>query len=176
MNITVNVDKIDLNEQIEAHYDHETDERVPGGIFADLVAHQLVTKFAKSDSYAGLTERVRTIRDEEIRKLLEPALAEAFQAPIHATNSYGEKTGASTTLRELIMIEARKLVSQPADRSWNEKTTVLQKAIREQVDAAFKAEIAEAVKEAKAAVVEQLGTTVAQLVTDAVRDAMKARA
>jgi hypothetical protein len=174
MEFTVNVEKIDLAEHVASHYDDDGD-RVPSGTLADLVAHQLVVQFAKSDSYRGLAERVRTIRDEEIRKLLEPTLTEAFTGPIHATNSYGEKTGAATTLRELIMAEAKKITTLPSDSYSRDKGTRLQQIIRAEVDAAFKAEIAQAVKDAREAVGKEFGSTISEAITAAVRDAMRAR-
>jgi hypothetical protein len=47
--------------------------------------------------------------------------------------------------------------------------------VREAVDAAFRAEIAAEVKAAKDAVATQLGATVAELVSNAVREALAKR-
>lgn len=174
MDIKVNVEKIDLSEYIGTHYDEDGD-RVPGGTLGDAVVRQLVEQFAKSDSYRGLAERVQTIRNDEIRAQLAPVIAEALAEPIQTTNAYGERTGAETTLRELIAAEARRYLTE-RDNSYNaQKGTRLQIAVREAVDAAFRAEIAAEVKQAKEAVVTQLGATVAELVSAAVREALAKR-
>jgi hypothetical protein len=174
MEITVNVDSIDLGDYIDTHLDEDGD-RVPGGTLGDAVVRQLVNTFSRSDTYRGLAERVRTIRDEEIRAAIAPAIAEAVSAPIQSTNRYGEKTGEQTTLRELIADEARRYLTQPADNNYRNQGTRLQIAVREAVDGAFSEEIAAEVKQARDAVTTQLGTTVAVLVTDAVKQALAKR-
>lgn len=174
MEFTVNVDKIDLNDQLNSYYDEDGD-RISGGTFGDAIAEKLISKFAKSDEYKGLAARVRTIRDEEIRALLLPVLTEAMQGPIATTNTYGEPSGKTTTLRELIMAEAQRAMTQRGDTYSSDKSTFIQKIVRAAVEDAFKAEIAAAVKEAKAAVVTQMGTTVGTLMSDAVREAMRVR-
>ena len=174
MDIKVNVESIDLAEYIGTHYDEDGD-RVPAGTLAEVVVHQLVEKFAKSDSYRGLAERVQTIRNDEIRAQLAPVIAEALAKPIQTTNAYGERTGAETTLRELIAAEARRYLSE-RDNGYNaQKGTRLEIEVRKAVDAAFRAEIAAEVKQAKEAVVTQLGATVAELVATAVREALAKR-
>lgn len=173
MDIKVNVESIDLAEYIGSHYDEDGD-RVPAGTLADVIVHQLVEKFAKSDSYRGLAERVQTIRNDEIRAQLAPVIAEALAKPIQTTNGYGERTGGETTLRELIAAEARRYLTERSE-GYNAKRTRLQVAVREAVDAGFRAEIAAEVKQAKEAVVTQLGATVAELVATAVREALAKR-
>jgi hypothetical protein len=174
MEINVSVDKIDLAEEIASHYDDDG-SRIPSGTFADLIAYQLVQRIIKTDDYTGLVGRVRTIRDEEIREAVLPAITEAIQAPIQTTNRYGEATGTSTTLRELIAEAARTVLTSPVDNYSREKGTLLQKVIREEVAAAFKAELVDAVKQVRDGIATEMGTTVAELVTSAVRDAMRAR-
>lgn len=175
MQFTVNVDSIDLGDYIDAHLDEDGD-RVPAGTLGDAVVRQLVEKFSRSDLYRGLAERVRTIRDEEIRAAVAPAIAEAVSAPIQSTNRYGEKTGEQTTLREVIADEARRyLTERNTDSYARDKGTRLQVAVREAVDAAFREEIAAEVRQARDAVTKQLGTTVALLVTDAVQQALAKR-
>lgn len=147
MNITVNVDSIDLGEYIDSHYDSDGD-RVPAGTLGDAVVRQLVEKFSRSDVYKGLAERVRTLRDEEIRTQLAPVITEALASPIKRTNSYGEKTGEDTTLREVIVAEARTWLNSKKDDNYGRSTngTHLQVMIRKAVEDAFQAEIADVVK------------------------------
>lgn len=174
MEITVNVEKIDLAEHISSHYDEDGD-RVPSGTLADVITHQLVTQFAKSDSYRGLAERVQTIRDEEIRAALAPLITEALEKPFARTNAYGEPTGQSTTLREVVVEQAKSYLAERDGYGGRDNPTRLQKAIREQVEAAFKAEVAQAVKDVREAVAKQFGGSVTDAVTAAVHEAMRAR-
>lgn len=177
MDITVNVDKIDLAEHIGSHYDEDGD-RVPAGTLADVVARQLVERFAKSDVYGDLVQRVRAIRDEEIRAALAPLLAEALAKPIHPTNSWGEKTGGETTLSEVIVAEARKWMNTKTSQGYGSRDsglTNLQVMIRDEVRAGFEGEIKAMVTEARNAVSRQIGVTVAGAVQAAVAEGLRAR-
>lgn len=177
MDITVNVDKIDLAEEIGTHYDEDGD-RVGGGTLADLVVAQLVKKFARSDVYGDLVQRVRTVRDEEIRAALAPLLAEALAKPIHPTNSWGEKVGGETTLSEVIVAEARKWMDTKTSQGYGSRDsglTNLQVMIRDEVRAGFENEIKAMVTEARDAVSKQIGATVATAVADAVNAGLRAR-
>jgi hypothetical protein len=175
MEFTINVDKIDLNDAISHHYDEDGD-RVPAGTLGDVIARQLVERFAKSDVYGDLVKRVQTIRDEEIRAALAPLLAGALAKPIHPTNQWGEKTGAETTLAEIIVAEARKWMNAKVDSyGGRDSATNLQKMIRDEVRAGFENEIKAMVTEARDAVSKQIATTVAVAVQSAVTEGMRAR-
>lgn len=176
MDIKVSVENIDLGDYIDGHRDDEGDY-IPGGTLADNIAHQLVEKFSRSDLYDGFRDRVQRIRDEEIRAQLAPAIAEALANPIRRTNSYGEQTGPDTTLREVIVDEARKWMDTRQEQRYGDRstTTNLQAMIRTAVEDAFKVELAEAVKEAREAIVTGLGTTVSEMVADTVRQALAKR-
>jgi hypothetical protein len=176
MDIKVNVENIDLGDYIDNHYDEDGD-RVPGGTLADVIARQLVEKFSRSDLYHGFRDRVQAIRDEEIRAQLAPVIAEALANPIRRTNNYGEQTGADTTLREVIVDEARKWMTSKATDRYGQSSgganggTNLQVMIRASVEDAFKTEIASAVKEVRDAV----GTNVSELVAAAMNQALAKR-
>jgi len=176
MDIVVNVDasQIDLNEYISAYYDEDGD-RIGGRTVADAVVAALVNQAAKGDYSDSLKQRVKDIRDEEIRKAIAPTLAEAIATPIVKTNSYGEPIGKETTLRELILEEARKIWEQPVDRYSREKGTHLQAAIRKAVMEAFQAELAEAVKVAREVVAHEIGGSIADVVTKAVKTGLSTR-
>jgi len=176
MDIKVSVESIDLGDYIDGHRDEDGDY-VPGGTLADAIAHKLVEKFSRSDLYDGFRDRVQRIRDEEIRTQLTPVIAEALAKPIKRTNSYGESTGTETTLREVIVDEARKWLSTKADDRYGRSSTEtnLQKMIRDAVEDGFKAEIADAVKAAREAVVNQFGSDVGDRVGAIVREALSKR-
>lgn len=170
----VEVEDLDLASAIPAHYDAD-DDRIPSGTLADLVVRHLVDRAASTTEYKqSITDRVRAIRDEEIRAQLSPIIADALIKPLKKTNSYGEATGPETTLRELISADVKKFLSEKDDR-YRDTRTRLETMIRNAVETLFKNEIAQAVKDAKDAVAVEMGSKVAEVVASAVRDAMKAR-
>lgn len=105
-----------------------------------------------------LRDRVNTIRDEEIRVQVKPIIAEALAGQIRKTNAYGEPTGQTTTLREIIGKEAERILARKDGDSYGHKGTI-EALIREQVQTAFvkemKAEMDKARQEMVAAVREQ---------------------
>lgn len=176
MDIKVSVENIDLGDYIDGHRDDEGDY-IPGGTLADNIAHQLVEKFSRSDLYDGFRKRVQTLRDEEIRAQLTPVIAEAVAAPIKRTNTWGEKTGDDTTLREVIVDEARKWMDTKQEQRYGDRstTTNLQAMIRAAVEDAFKTEIADAVKAARDAVTTEFGSGIGERVSGIVREALSKR-
>lgn len=181
MDIVLNVDasQIDLNEKVGGYYDEDGD-RVGGKTVVEAVVGKLVDRAAKGGDYAdNLKRRVQEIRDEEIRKAIERTIAEALEKPLVKTNSYGERVGAETTLRELIMERTRKTLGISTQDSYRDgryqHSTTLEHLVRSQVDAAIKEEIAEAVKAAKEAVPKQLGASIGDTVAAVVRDALAKR-
>lgn len=172
--LNINIDDLDLNEKIGGYYDEDGDF-VGGKTVAAAVVAALVAQATKGDYYSGLKKRVEEVRDEEIRAAIAPILAEAIAKPLVKTNSYGEPVGKETTLREVILEEARKIWEQPVDRYARDKGTHLQAAIRKEVQAAFAEEVAEAVRVAREAVAKEIGGSIADVVTKAVRTGLSTR-
>jgi hypothetical protein len=173
INVTVNgLEAIDLGTVVntEAYYDHETDERIPAQrTLADVIADKVTRKLTAESYYGDLKRRVTAIRDEEIREAIEPIITEAISGEIQKTNSFGEPTGKSTTIRELIMSEARTLLTKSADSYGRGSETVLQKWVREQIAAAFTKELAAVVAQEKEKVVAAVRAKAADLIADAVK-------
>jgi hypothetical protein len=170
MNITVNVDEVDLNTVIR-----EYGEDGPVTL-ADLVASQIHAKLMQGGkAYDGIRERVNSIRDEEIREAVKPQIAEALSRPMRQSNLYGEPTGPETTLSALIATEARKLVTKPTDSYSRDNGTYLSQVIAAEVEKAFKAEIADAVKQARDAVTKELGGQIGSAITATVTEALRKR-
>jgi hypothetical protein len=178
MEITVTVDSISLDTIVDTvlGVDEDGDEYTAGErTVAGHVAAQIVAKIIKDDRWPRLRDQVLEIRKEEIRAAVRPSIDEALSRPIHKTNSYGETQGAATTLAEIIADEARKWITEPADRHRSDKGTLLQNAVRTEVTRAFQAEIADAVKQARDAVTKEIGDQVGQQITEAVRKGIAAR-
>ncbi|MEU1433975.1 hypothetical protein ABZ438_07740 [Streptomyces sp. NPDC005786] len=171
MNITVKVDEITLSTIVAdtVAFDEDGDTYSTGQqTVAHLVAAQIAERLVKDDRYPGLRDQVMEIRKEEIRAAVRPSIDEALARPIYKTNTYGERTGQETTLAELVADEARKQLTEPADRYRNEKGSILQQAVRSEVQKAFQSEIAEAVQKTRDLVIAELGGDIAQQITKAV--------
>lgn len=173
MNITVNVDSVDLTSVVggkTVHYDEETGDYITEDqTLADLVSEQIVRRITKDDEWPHLRTRVTDIRDEEIRSRVAPAVEAVMAEPIRKTNTYGEATGASTTMRELILDEAKKYMEKPADQYSRNGGTVLQKWVREEVEKTIKTELAAVLADEKAKVVAAVRAQASTLIAEAVK-------
>ena len=125
---------------------------------SDVLLHELsiamVKELAKDrDGYRTLLDRINQTRDAIIREMVTPVVADALTAPIQRTNSYGEPVkGEPSTLREIIIAEAMKVITGPADNYGNRNETRLQVAIRKEVESTWEREIKGAIDAAKAEV------------------------
>jgi hypothetical protein len=171
VNIEIKVDDITLETVVGqvVGFDEDGDTVVNGQrTVADIVAAQIVERLAQDQRSPTLRDMVTEIRKEEIRAAVRPSIAEALARPIYKTNTYGERTGAETTLAELIADEARKQLAEPVDKYDYKKGTFLQVAVRAEVQKAFKAEIADAVKQVREQVTAELSGSLAEQLTAAV--------
>jgi len=177
VNITVTVDEITLSTVIAdiVEYDEDGDANTVGTkTVADLVAARIVERLVvDADRWPSLRERVTQIRDEEIRARVVPSIEAALGRPIVKTNSYGERTGAETTLSEMIMDKAMDQLTAPVDKYNRDRGTLVSQLIATEVKKAFEGEIAAAIKQAREAVVSQIGTTVSEQITAAALAALK---
>lgn len=173
INVTVDTEGIDLTTVVgeRSRYDHNLEESVTQEVtLGDEVAKRITARLTKDEAYPGLRQRFLTIRDEEIRKALEPIVTDAIAGPIQKTNNYGEPSGGTTTLRELIMAEAQRLATaKVGDGYRGSNETVLAKFVREQIAAAFTKELAAVVAEEKAKVVAAVRAKAADLIAEAVK-------
>lgn len=175
MNITVQVDEVSLSTAIAdvVALDEDGDPITQGErTIADMVAAQITDRLVKSSYYPTMQEQFRTIREDEIRKAVRPQVEAALAGPLRKTNTYGEPTGQETTLRELIVEEARNAVTRPAGNSYDrDKGTFLTQAVAAEVKKALSAEIASAVKAAR----EQVSAEIGQHVAAAVQAGLQAK-
>lgn len=175
MNITVKVDDVSLSTavgEIASEYDYEN-ERVtkPGGpaTVAHLVAEMIVDRLVQDrDRWHELRQAVTDIKREVIREAVRPMVEQAIAEPLQKTSPYGDPVGGTSTLREVIVDEARKLLDKRTD-DYRSNQTVLQKIVAEQVHAAFTREIAAEVAKVRASVAGEIGKQVGSAVTAAMK-------
>jgi hypothetical protein len=173
-NVTVDgLDGIDLTTVIgeRSRYDHDIEETVRQDVtLGDEVAKRVTAKLTKDDQWDGIRKRFLAIRDEEIREAVKPLVAEAITAAIEQTNGYGERTGQSTTMRELVMAEAKKLFTDRAD--YGRGSTLAQRIVAEAVGSAFTRELAAAIADEKAKVIAAVRGKAAELLAEAVKQGL----
>jgi hypothetical protein len=120
MQINVNVDNTDLSTAIGEKRTYDEDGDYVGTepiTLADEVVAQLVKDLRVSDEYKTLRQHVAEIRDEVIRDRIKAEVDAAFAAPLTETNKYGQPTGNTTTLVELVIAEVSKFMSEKVSRN-----------------------------------------------------------
>lgn len=177
--VNLTVDNVSLETVVgqTVEYDEDGDACATGGVLvADLVADRLVEKIVGSESYPKFKGRVLQMRDEMVRERLAPEIEKALTGPIQTVNQWGEPNGKVTDLRELIMEEAKKLFQDPKRDAYSrQKPSWITELIESQVKAAFVAEVAALVAEAKKAVSAEVGKTVADQIGATVAKALAGR-
>lgn len=136
-------------------------------VILDLAAMQVANRIDKESS-KDLATRVRSIRDEEIRARVTPEIEAALTTPFRRTNSYGEPSGAETTLRDEIVRVATDYLSKPSDSYHRDRGTVVQAFVAAEVKKAVDKELKGALDEAKAAVREAVTGQAAALITQTI--------
>lgn len=170
INVTVDgLDAIDLNTVVgqRDRYDDDLDQRISEDItIGGEVARRIANKLTKDDSYPGLRQRFLDIRTEEIREAVKPLVTDAINAAIELTNGFGERTGQATSMRELVIAEARKLLTERSD--YGRGTTLAQRIVAEEIGRAFQAELSKTIAAEKEKVVVAVRAKAAELIADAV--------
>lgn len=172
MQINVNVEDIesvDLATPIETRYRYDEDgEREQYEVtIGHLIAKQVTAKLTADDSWNGLRKKFLEIRDEEIREAVEPIVTAAITETLTQTNSYGQPTGKTTTLTELIVADANKLFTERSD--YGRGTTLAQRIVTEAIGHAFKNELAKALNAEKEKVIAAVRAAGADLIAEAVK-------
>jgi ubiquinone biosynthesis protein UbiJ len=161
---------IDLSTPVGQHHVQvsEDDWTTEAQTLGDVVAAQISAAVQRDDGYRTFKKRVLEIQDEQIHEQVRPVVAAAIEASTQPTNAFGHPTGAPLTLTELIVKEAREVLTKRAD--YGRGSTYLEKVVAEAVDKAIKKELAEAITDEKAKVVAAVRAKAADLIAQAVRE------
>lgn len=177
MDITVTLDKATLATVIEqvTGIDEDGDEYEIGGrTIGDAVAGQITARLIKDTAYYGrLRDEVAQIRKELIQEAVRPLIEKALEGPIPQTNGYGERTGKSLTILELVVEEIGTLLGAKSDRYRSDSPTLLQKAIKDEAQKALQAEITGAVQAVREVLAGQVGDQLRQHAVEAVETALR---
>lgn len=122
-----------------------------------------------NDARRDLALAVRNTRAEVIREQIAPLVAEALDGTIQQTNIYGEATGKSSTLREMVMAEITTYLTSKKGRSRDVQTTAVEDLVAAAVKDVVGAELREAVDAAKAEVKAAITHAGAEVITETVQ-------
>lgn len=172
--IKVTIDELTMDSIVGPVYDGDEwvgNRGTLGREVALLVAERIAG--GKTEEYAALVRRATAVRDEELRARLVPLIEQGLSASFQRTTHYGEPAGPQVTMREIIMDELKKALTQPVgtayDYSGNSKHTLVQKIVAEMVKAEFTKIIQDAVQVAKKETADQIGAMVSAAVSSAMK-------
>lgn len=169
MNIDIKIDELTVDTVIAKvfEYDEEGDITGEQGVkLGDAIRDRLFKAVKDGNGWSDvLTQRIKAIRDEEIRVACRDEIQAALTTPIKQTNSFGESTGAPTTLREMILAEAKKALGRSGSRYDSDKT-LIEKVISVEVQKALTAEVKPILDQAKADVNVAASKIVADILAD----------
>lgn len=174
MNIDVNVSDIKLTDEVDQQIQDRDEEGYPIGrsaTIADLVAEKIADRLVRENNsyYKSLRERVNMKIDALITERVKPLVDEAIAKPIRKTNTYGEPTGAETTLTEMIIDGARKWLEAPTGDSYDRnRKPMARKLVDEAVGAALTKELAMAIAAEREKVVIAVRTQAADIIARSV--------
>jgi hypothetical protein len=123
---------------------------------AQIIAVQIMDADVRRDIRKAITAQVEAT--------VAAAVGEAVTGEIRKTNEWGESVGPVTTMRELIIKEAKDYLSKPNDRYDSKKGTRAHELIRAEVDKAIKADLDDALKAARAEVTQMLKAKAAEAI------------
>lgn len=178
INVTVDgIDGVDLTTVVGdeiAYYDPETEETEHRPrTLGDLVAEKLADKIYAGLDYQQRYELTKTASAERvklIRERLVPQVEQALTGEIQKTNNYGEPTGQTTTMRELIIAEVTRVINAKGDRFYSDSDKpLLTRVVTAEVNRALTAELADAFKAEKEKVVAAVKAKAADLIAEAVK-------
>lgn len=142
-------------------------------VVLDAVVAQIIHVFVDNrDLSQPLRERVAKVRDEVIREAVQPLVVEALESALQPTSRYGEPAGDPTTLRSVIVAEAQSYLTKAQHaRYGDEAVTPVKQMIREEVAKAVKADLKEALEQARAEVSAAVQAEAAVLLAETIKRA-----
>jgi hypothetical protein len=148
------------------------------GQYTGTIQHAIVAEAARqyrqhigNEIVSDIRREIKAAREEAIREAMTPIVAEAMAAPIRKTNHYGEPTGPETTLRELVIEEVKKFLSEPTGDAYaRDRKSLAQKLVAEEVNRVVSAELKAAINEAKVEAVAVVRDEAAAVVTARLRE------
>lgn len=155
---------IDIPDFFEGNAEDGTRSTSLREMVANAAVERLVTDARREAWGKTIRDRVRAIRDDEIREAVRPSIEEALTKAIQPTDVYGTPKGEPVTLREHIVQTASDWLTKKSSERYGEKAmSPAERLIKEEVTRVFDREVKAALDDAKAqvmAAVQQEGARV----------------
>lgn len=180
MQITVNVEGVDLDSVIGTETAYEEGEPVGGRVVTlrDAVVEEVARQALARESREGwqsLATAIKDVRADVLRELLLPKLTEALATPITPTDGFGQPKGQPTTLVEVIVGQFREILAERVndrgstdtmyrDKSHSRLEWMIRSAVQETVKADLAAELAAAREELRATLQQAAAAKLAEAV------------
>jgi hypothetical protein len=139
-------------------------------VILDRAAAQIVRQLSKDD----ITRRIQQVRDDEIREVVKPMIADTIGLEVQLTDTYGAPQGPPMPLREVIVKKATEQFVVRKDGFSSSRKTPLEEYISSEIERVFRRELNEAMAEARAQVLAAVREEGAQLITQTIARMAKA--
>lgn len=122
------------------------------------------------DTYRSLRDRAATIRDEEIRAAIKPAIEQAVTATMQPTDGYGNPKGEPKTTHELIVEHATKVLTAKNNDHYSRDKgqNIVEQFIAKEVQAVLNKELKAALEQAKADVMRAVKDQGAKVLSETI--------
>lgn len=143
-----------------------------GDLILDRVASALLDQYRSDDILRNFRDRITAIRDEEIRNVIAPKVAEVVGAAIQETDGFGNAKGPARSFQEIIIDHASRFLTTPTKDSYGTRNqaTPVQKFIQESVSSTITQELKKALDEARTEVREAVKMKGAELIESAIAE------
>lgn len=138
------------------------------GLRAEVV--DVLAARIQKDVAKGVRERINSIIDEQATQVIR----ETIEAGVPKTNTYGEPTGKTVSLRDEIVRVATEAMTKQRG-GYNDSKTIVEEVIRKEVTGALTRELSSAVAEAKQQVTKAVTTSAAEVIERTITDLARGR-
>lgn len=121
----------------------------------------------------AVRDRIELLTDEALRARITPMIEEALAGAIQKTNSFGERKGEPTTLREVIVAKVEKWLRDPdpdarSPIGGGKRPTRIETLIAKEVDRTIRADLNDAMNAARAQVVAGVKDKAAEVIAETI--------
>lgn len=146
---------LDLGEFIASTWDEEQRDDL-----INLVASKIANDLSKD---------IRKEVGEAVRSEVTAIVQKAVSAGVQKTSTWGEPQGPVIPLKQMIIEETNAALTKPTGDAFSSpRVTVVQKIIRDEVNAALKKELASAVNEQKEIAKKAVSASAAQVISETI--------
>lgn len=146
----------------------------------EYIVGEAATRLLAFDGQAigEFRRRALSIADEEIREALKPVVAQALEAAVQRTDTFGAPRGEPKSLREVIVESAIDQLRKPQGDGFSgtrRGETLVQFVIRKEVEEALGKDLRSAVQAARAQVLAAVQEKASEIITETIAKVAEGR-